>query len=186
MLGKIYGRKKRGRQKKEKRMTEDEMVDRVTGSMDMSLSRLQELVMDRKAWRAAVHRVTKSWTGLSNWTDLKSEHYVEGPRDEGILESERGPLELGLKTGTLQSMGSPRVRQDWVTEMTELNQTETSAVKVQNTAYLLVILRQWEKYQQLKSSFFSNKATLKYYNLNILAGTQQLISTTMSYLDEHR
>ena len=59
-------------------------LDRVTGSMDMSLSRLQELVIEGKAWRAAVHRVTKCWTGLSNWTDLKSEHYVEGPRDEGI------------------------------------------------------------------------------------------------------
>ena len=43
-------------------MTEDEMVDAITDSMDVSLSRLQELVTDREAWRAAVHRVAKSWT----------------------------------------------------------------------------------------------------------------------------
>ena len=85
MLGKIEGRRKRGWQRLR-------WLDGITDTMDMSLGRLRDLVMDREGWHAVVHGVTKSWTRLSNWTELIHTSY------NIISERTQPDLKNGQKT----------------------------------------------------------------------------------------
>ena len=78
MLGKTEGRRKRGWQRLR-------WLEGITDSMDMSLSKLQEMVKDRGVWRAAVHGVTKSRARLRNWTTLWTREYCQGIQFQSLL-----------------------------------------------------------------------------------------------------
>ena len=70
MMGKIEGRRRRGRQRMK-------CLDDITDSMDMILSKLQEMVKDRKAWLAVVHGVAKNWTWLTSWTTIPRDYITD-------------------------------------------------------------------------------------------------------------
>ena len=99
MLGGIGGRRRRGRLRMR-------WLDGITDSMHVSLSELQEMVMDREAWRAAIHGVAKCWTRLSDWTELNwTEDRLEEKSMQILLNLY---LYMGASTRKWRSEGTPR------------------------------------------------------------------------------